>query len=155
MSQIATRSRAARTIIAFCFASRERRVKHGGAELDRVSQCTHTECGMGDELEELAKGFRKRTWVTAKLATKMGLSAARRQLRGRDAEAPSAAEIAPAAMGTQRGALQASGEGPLARALRGRGARPVLRRGAARGPAPTSTIRALIERAHAQRIAPS
>ncbi len=47
---------------------------------------------MADDLRELAKGFRKRTWVTAKLATKVGLSAAKRQLRGRNADAPSAAQ---------------------------------------------------------------
>lgn len=49
---------------------------------------------MADDLRELAKGFRKRTWVTAKLATKVGLSAAKRQLRGRDADAPTPKEIA-------------------------------------------------------------
>ncbi|MCB9591104.1 MAG: AarF/ABC1/UbiB kinase family protein [Sandaracinaceae bacterium] len=48
---------------------------------------------MGDDLRELAKGFRKRTWVTAKLAAKVGVSAAKRQLRGRDANAPTAAQV--------------------------------------------------------------
>lgn len=39
---------------------------------------------MTEPLKELARGFRKRTLVTAKLATKMGLKAARRQLTGRE-----------------------------------------------------------------------
>jgi len=41
---------------------------------------------MTDSLTELAKGFRKRTLVTARLATKMGMKAARRQLGGRASE---------------------------------------------------------------------
>lgn len=41
---------------------------------------------MIEPLTELAKGFRKRTWVTAKLAAKIGMKAAARQLRGREAD---------------------------------------------------------------------
>lgn len=48
---------------------------------------------MTDSLKELARGFRKRTWVTTKLAAKVGVHAARRQLRGRSADTPSAAQV--------------------------------------------------------------
>lgn len=37
-----------------------------------------------EPLKELAKGFRKRTWVTAKLATRMGMKMAKRTLIGAD-----------------------------------------------------------------------
>ena len=47
---------------------------------------------MTDSLKELAKGFRKRTLVTAKLAGKMGLKMARRQIGGRLRE-PSPREV--------------------------------------------------------------
>lgn len=44
-------------------------------------------------LTELARGFRKRTWVTAKLATKIGMRAAARQLRGRDAQEKTTVDV--------------------------------------------------------------
>ncbi len=43
---------------------------------------------MSDKLDELARGFRKRTLVTAKLAGKMGLKMARRTFGGKAEEAP-------------------------------------------------------------------
>lgn len=43
---------------------------------------------MGDDLRELASGFRKRTLVTARLAGKVGLAMAKRTLRGRDEQTP-------------------------------------------------------------------
>lgn len=61
-------------------------------------------------LEELAKGFRKRTLVTAKLATKMGLSMAKRTFAGKPSEPPKvdAKKAAQAAreLVTQIGALK-------------------------------------------------
>lgn len=41
-----------------------------------------------EPLTELAKGFRKRTWVTAKLATRMGMKMAKRTFIGGSGDAP-------------------------------------------------------------------
>ena len=48
---------------------------------------------MTDSLKELAKGFRKRTLVTARMAGKMGLSMARRQLAGKKTTEPTPEEV--------------------------------------------------------------
>lgn len=60
-------------------------------------------------IDELAKGFRKRTLVTARLASKVGVRMASRTLRGRRDEAPADAEEAAARareLVTQIGALK-------------------------------------------------
>ncbi|MGE0784809.1 MAG: ABC1 kinase family protein [Sandaracinaceae bacterium] len=48
---------------------------------------------MSRPIKELAKGFKDRTWVTAKLAAKVGMSAARRQIAGAKTDAPSDAQV--------------------------------------------------------------
>jgi predicted unusual protein kinase regulating ubiquinone biosynthesis (AarF/ABC1/UbiB family) len=64
---------------------------------------------MSKPLDELAKGFRKRTLVTAKLGAKMGLSMAKRTLMGKGSDAPVDAKKATDAareLVTQIGALK-------------------------------------------------
>lgn len=64
---------------------------------------------MSKPLEELARGFRKRTLVTAKLAGKVGLKMARRTLAGKREDAPvdtARASAAARELVTQLGALK-------------------------------------------------